>query len=73
MAQVSEEERSLNDCAIVGLIMDKELWHDAMPIANRSQVPPPEGWSRLDSQMRDLLHCGLYDAQADDVPWPSST
>jgi hypothetical protein len=49
----------LNDRAIIGLIMDDEFWHDAMTIANCSHVPPPEGWSRLDSRMRDLLHRGL--------------
>jgi hypothetical protein len=57
----------------MGLILDDQLWHDSMIIGNRSQVPPPEGWSCLDSRMRDLIHRGVYDVEANNTPWDSST
>jgi hypothetical protein len=44
-----------------------------MMIGNRNQAPPPEGWSRLDTRMRDLIHRGVYDLEAESTPWPSST
>jgi hypothetical protein len=44
-----------------------------MVIGNRSQTPPPEGWSRVDSRMRDLIHRGIYDVEEESTPWHSST
>jgi hypothetical protein len=55
------------------MILDDQLWHDSMVVGNRSQVPPPEGWSRLDERMRDLILRGIYDVEADSTPWASST
>jgi hypothetical protein len=58
---------------INGLILDDQLWLDSMVIGNRSQIPPQEGWSRLDTRMRDLIHRGVYDLESESIPWPSST
>jgi hypothetical protein len=42
-------------------------------IGNRDQIPPPEGWNRLDTRMRDLIHRGVYDLEDESTPWASST
>jgi hypothetical protein len=73
LAQLPESARSAEERTVTGMILDDQLWHDSMIIGNRSQVPPPEGWSRLDSRMRDLIHRGVYDVEADSTPWASST
>jgi hypothetical protein len=65
--------RSNEERTVMGMILDDQLWHDSMVIGNRSQVPPPEGWSRLDNHMKDLIHRGIYDVEADSTPWASST
>jgi hypothetical protein len=65
--------RSNEERTVTGMILDDQLWHDSMVIGNSSQVPPPEGWGRLDNHMRDLIYRGIYEVEADSTPWASST
>jgi hypothetical protein len=66
--QLPKQDCPVAERAIAGMILDDELWLNSMVIGNRSQVPPPEGWSHLDEQMRDLIHCGVYDVEAETTP-----
>jgi hypothetical protein len=73
IGQLQDPDRSVEERTITGLVLDDQLWLDSMVIGNRNQVPPPEGWSRLDTRMRDLIHHGVYDLEVESTPWASST
>jgi hypothetical protein len=73
IGQLQDPDCSVEERAITGLVLDDQLWLDSMVIGNRSRTPPPEGWSHLDSRMRDLIHRGVYDLEVKSTPWASST
>jgi hypothetical protein len=73
MGQLQAPDRSVEGRTINGLVLDDQLWLDSMVIGNRNQSSPQEEGSRLDTRMRDLIHRGVYDLEAESTPWASST
>jgi hypothetical protein len=73
IGQLQDPDCSVEERTITGLVLDNQLWLDSMVIGNCNQAPPPEGWSRLDTRMRDLIHRGVYDLETESTPWASST